>query len=694
MVVNRLTGVSGKVDISTLTDEDFSSMIQAARPYNGGFRDSYQMSLARQWWINLLYYLGIQSLEAPEVLENLDPGMIMQDGGYVANQVMRLVMGNVGRLTSAKIDWSVVPNTPDQEDQDGAKVGQNILDYLGDHLDLAEKRTEIALWLDICGTCYAYHNWDTETGDVRRQYKDPQSGQPIEKKQLNPSQQEWLDEMQLFTEERDGDWDVEVLSGFDVFVPPRFVKLSKMPWIMVRRTMSIDQVWDRWPEKAAEIPPNGSQSASLDQYRNRLATVTKRPGLGLANSRDEDGAVDVDELWIPPSKRCPTGVYIAATGNHIYEAGPHKFAEAGLDMRFPITDFHNIRVPGRHHSMSTVEHLIGPQNEYNRARQQVIAHRDVLSVPQWIAPIGTLSKNVVRNEMGDILEYNPRIGRPELVNPPPLGDAQIVSGQQAQADMQMISSFSDASLGQMPQGARSGNAITLLTERDQTGISPTVAGLEKSFANMGRSLLQLGWKFMQFPRAVAVYGETRQSDIHYFSGSDLNGNCRVSVTPGSMTPKSKAQAMEVIGRMAELGVLNAMDPREKRLILEAIEVGGTDKLFLSLDGNRRRANIENMMYAKPSTDPNFTFPDVNQYDDHEVHFEAHRDWMLTDQYERLDPFTKQMFLAHIAKHEMAVAQMMQAAAMVQGGQGGGGGSPEAKPLGQPSAPNREPVEAG
>lgn len=695
MVTSRLS-TNGAIDVNSLSEHDALSMIQAARPYNGGFRDGYHMSIARQCWINLLYYMGIQSLEVPEILENADPGIIMSDGGYVANHVMRYVMGNAGRLTKAKIDWSVVPNTPDQNDQDGAKVAQNLLDYLHDHLDMTSKRMEICMLLDIMGTCFGYTNWNTETGDVRRHYRDPMSGQPVERSQLTDNQVGWLDELGVYDDEQEGDWDCEVLTPFDVFVPPRFVKLEKMPWAMIRRTMSIDEVWNRWPEKAQQIPPNNNASARLDQYRNRLPTITKRPGLGLANSRDEDGAVDVDELWIPPSKRCPTGLYIAATNNHCYEYGPHKFWEVGLDARFPIVDFHNIRIPTRFHSMSTVEHLIGPQNEYNRARQQVIQHRDVLSVPQWIAPIGTLKGGPIRNEMGDFMEYNPRVGRPELVNPPPLGDAQIVSGSQAQDDMQMIASMSDASLGNMPQGARATTTIQALSERDQTGVAPTVAELERSFARWGRLMMQVGWKFLKYPRAVAIYGESRQSDIHYFRGSDINGNCRVQVVPGSMTPRSKAEAVEMLRLLGEMGMLDPMDPRQKRLAFEAVEVGSTEKLFLMLDGNRRRANIENMMFAKPSPDPEFTFPDVLQYDDHQAHFEAHREFMLTDQFERLDPFSKQMFLAHVAKHEMAVAQMIQAAQMVQSMQGGGpgGGSPQAKPLGKPSPPRHNSENSG
>ena len=54
MVSSRLTS-PGPININELDETDFLGMIQAARPYNGGFRDGYHMSMARQWWINILY---------------------------------------------------------------------------------------------------------------------------------------------------------------------------------------------------------------------------------------------------------------------------------------------------------------------------------------------------------------------------------------------------------------------------------------------------------------------------------------------------------------------------------------------------------------------------------------------------------------------------------------------------------------
>jgi len=683
------------VKSKNLTDEDANAIIEAARPHGMRRRDSTSMALRQQWFINLLNYAGVQNLDVESILENVDPGLLTDKGGYVGNHILRLVMGNVARLSSARVDWSVMPNTPDQVDQEGAKVGQHLLDHLFAHLELGKKRLKICFWLDTTGTCFVYSNWDPRKGEVRKFYYDPISGQPVAKQQLAPGQQPWLDALGAYEEKPDGDHDDEVLSAFDVWLPTRFTELNRMPWVLIRRTYSLEEVFERWEDKVALLPQEESGvSGQYDLYRSRLPSLVRRTGLMFGNTGQDDGAIDVDEFWAPPSKRVPGGLYIAAVRDLILEKGPSPFAEAGVDIKFPLIDFHNIPMPGRFHSMSTVEHLIGPQLEYNRARQQVIQQRDVMSVPQWVAPKGTLSKGMMRNEFGDVMEYNPRIGRPELVQPPALGDPVLVSGEQAKGDLQMISSFSDASLGNMPQGARSGNAVAMLQERDQMGVGPTVVELESGFERWGRHLLVLEWKFAKVPRTIQIYGESRQADIRYFKGSDLNGNTRVRVKAGSMTPKSKAATIELMTQMMTLGVLNPADPREKRMVLEALEVGGSEKLFHLEDGSRRRAKIENLMFFKPDPDPSFAFPDVMIWDDHQAHYEEHLTALNTDEYELLPPLLKMKFQAHLNLHIGAVADMAMATATAQAvgagamGPGGGGGSPQAKPLGKPSPPSQ------
>lgn len=661
-------------------------MFEHVRPNAAGRSSAYHMAMSRTWYTSILWYMGIQSLEARDVIENVDPGLLVQDTGYVANHILRYVSMNVARLTQPKIDWSVTPKTPDQVDRDGAKYAQHLLDHLYDHLDLASKRVEWGLWLKTTGTAFVYANWDSEKGALMRAYFDPFTQQPVQAGQLTPEQKRWLEANKLSRDVKEGDFECEVLSPFQVILPVWCKTLDKMPWCLIRRIMSEEEVWDRWPDVAPDIGPEEATTELAGHFWGKLPTLALRPGLVRPGSTDSDGSIVVDELWIPPSKRMPEGLTAFASEKHLLEHGPHRFAKDGLDLRFPVVDYFNTKIPGRYHGMGDVEHLIGPQRDYNRGRSQVSQHRDVLGIPQWKAPEGCVRRGMLRNELGDVLEYDRTKGTPELVQPPALGEAVNTSVVQSQNDMQIIANASDASMGQMPQGARSGNAVAMLQEKDQMAMGPTVQLQERSCEKLGTHLLTLGHKYMTVPRAITIYGQTFQADVKWFKGTSMNGNTKVRVKAGSMTPRSKAEVFERITQLIGLGVFNVMDPKQVKLILRMLEIGQVETLFTVEDLSRRRAQIENTMFSRPDMAMGQAMPDVNVFDDHQAHYEEHTAFLQTDEFEMLPPLRKKFFEAHIQKHTMAVADAMAAAATVQQAMGGGGGGSEPRQPGKASQP--------
>src|SRR5688572_21903571 len=81
-----------------------------------GGRDPVHQALERQWFRNIAYFLGLQGMTGGE-LEGLlfDPSML-QSSGYTANHIFRIVMGQVSRLSAARPQDDVIPNSPDIED--------------------------------------------------------------------------------------------------------------------------------------------------------------------------------------------------------------------------------------------------------------------------------------------------------------------------------------------------------------------------------------------------------------------------------------------------------------------------------------------------------------------------------------------------------------------------------------------------
>lgn len=675
--------------ITNITDEQALRLLEQTDPMGSRRSSSYYSNMARQWWVNAMYYMGFQPHELPIILNDIDPGILMSDASYTANHIMRMLLTNVARKTQNKPVWSVIPLTPDQPDQDGARVAQIILEHAYDHLDMQATSIRLQLWLEIAGTAFRYANWDKQSGTRHRIYLDPTQQQPtpIDHNGLDQGTIQQLEAAGAYHDLQEGDWEHEVLSPFQVIVCPTFSTLDKQPYLRIDRMVPVHEVWNRWPDKAKDMSDNAMFAYGRVDFFARLATVTTRLGQWAGGSEPVEGA-RLRELWIPPSGQVPEGRTIMAVGQTIVMNEPHVFKAQGMDKVWPVVDYHCIPVPGRFHSMSTCEHLIASQRDYNRGRAQMVAQRDAY-VPQWLAPKGALSGQPLRNEFGDVWEYEATHGKPELAPAPPLNQSALQSVEAARQDMQVIAAQSDATQAQNPAGVRSAVALRMLQEADQQVIGPAISSIESGDRRYGELLLQLAWRNMSLPRAIALVGESRQSDIHWFTGTDIRGNTRVRVVPGSAMPRSRAAAMSVVMDMVQMGALNpATSTKDRRLVWKTLELGDTDYAFQLEDATRRRARIENMMIARPSAADDRRVPEVDPDDDQQAHLEEHILFKQTDEYERLPPIRKMIMNAHIQMHHQFVAQMVQATvAMQQASAGPAAGSAPKQPgkASQPAA---------
>lgn len=679
--------------VGKVSNEDALALIISRAEMVENGRHPMLMTLHRQWFMNNCYFLGLQAHQPSEFLANLDPAVFLSadNNDYVANHIYRVVLGQVSRLSNARPDVDVIPKSPDMDDQEGARVGQFFLDHYEDVFNMRAVRRQLATWNTICGTSFVRTDFNPRAGDKILSFRDPFSGQTVAMENLNPEEQEFLKQVSGGVDEsKSGEIELEVLSPFQVIVPPDYPDERDMPWMLIQHFRSLDWCWDQFGDKAAEIETEEFVAAHEHSYLRKLHTLINRYGFTISGRQGyASESVVIYELWIPPSARLPKGLHVIATKKRVLLNEPHPYAAVGLKRRFPIRKFTYCDMPGRYWGISLVEQLIGPQLEYNRARSQVIAQRDILATPQWLAPIGSelVSR---RNEYGDFWEYNSRNGKPELQNPPSLSTFHMDTIERALLDMQTISAQSEASQAQVPEGVRSGVAIRALQEKDLAVIGPTIENLEDGFKAVYEGLLELTWKFVTTEKSIRMYGESRQADIAVFKGSQLNGNVFVRIRPGSMMPKSKAETMQVLIDLQTAGVLNAaMNPKHAKLILQALEIGGIDNFFLEEALDRRRADLENQMFLRPQIDPMTgepqPFPAVNDHDDDAVHIERHTIFKKTDAYELLPPARKMALDAHIMFHEQKLAALVQANLALSAPAGGGGGSPP-RETGKPSPP--------
>lgn len=685
-------------------------LLHAHTPTGMAVKDPTHIQLQRQWFQAIAYAAGYTNrFYGQPYNEDYMFEEAFQNAYYSANHIGRMVRGEVARLTRARPSMEVVPNSSEQRDVYGARAAQQVADWLYYDSDAEERRDDLALWLACCGTAFDFHGWEPRFGEKRTVFTSPYDGSRKNEDQLSTDELSFYQSLGEDSREelRDGDFDNETLSAFQVRVPlgPSMTHLDKMPWVCFTRLMSLDEIWDRWPAKAKDINEEEAMMPPIAGYYWRhLCTLFSAIGnLNLSRGQSYLEGIEVCYYIRPPSERFPKGIYVVGIESQdlLLENGPHPYETQGVKMRFPLTDYHHTKVAGRYWSKGIVEDLQGPQEDYNIGRQQEIVQRHHHSKRQWLA---ARRANLTSRELtgATLMEYDSQYGGgpPMPVDPSPMSQ-QIAQGREAALnDMQTLAAQSEASQGQVPEGVRSGVALQSLQQRDEMVTVGTHGRMERSFQRSMRARLMLFSKFVKAERRIEIYGEGRQADLVYLRGEDIANNTRLRIMPGSMFPRSKAQQQALFLDAVQAGVFDHPDPELRRYALQVLEMGALQTVFTEIDGHSRRANQENDRFERGRP----PFPDVDEDDDHLAHMRRHMILKVSDTYEKMSQVRKLAFDRHLALHRQYYAQIAMAPMMMQGmqaaQQGGVPGQPQQqgsppRELGKPSPPKaqqRQPQE--
>jgi len=661
-------------------------------------KDTIHTSLERLWFECVTAYAGNATESLVDIFAAPDSAALLArtsgDDRYQVNLIAALVLRQVARLCASKGRYTTLPRSSDFRDVRAAKVGDHLLSYWHDRLNMDAVRRDAAFWSVICGTGFVYTDWDARAGTKKRRYIDPMDGTVFQEQDVPEKFRPMYEALGAYDDEPEGEIVGEALGPFQVLMPTRYPQLDQSPWIVIEHVRSMEWLWEHYPDKAKDIRPENFTDTKVSTWWRKLSGVVLGRGAVVPGaSAYHDEAVVVREFWRPPSRMVEKGARIVVCDQMLLENAPHPAYEGKVEDRYPVKMLRYSNVPGRLHGMGMVEHLLSSQRDYNRARSQLDRQRDQLSVAQWMAPKGN-GLRTLRNNYGDLWEYEQN-KRPERLDPPQISTAHLASLDHNLNDMRWVSSQSEVTQGSTIPGVRSGTAIRQLQERDAETMGIAYEEHQAAMQATARRILSLTAANMSKPRAVVIYGAAQAVDIEYFVGEDLRGNNTVVVQPGSMQPKSKALAREDAMDLMSVGALDPQDPTHARRIFQALDVGDMDATFTDHDQNERRAGIENDLIARPQIDEVTGRPqpppDVMDYDDHQVHIQTHIRWLQTDEGDAADPAIKQVMLAHLQKHYRLAAMQAMALAQAQGA-GQPQGSPP-KETGQPSPPKRSSSSA-
>ena len=182
---------------------------------------------------------------------------------------------------------------------------------------------------------------------------------------------------------------------------------------------------------------------------------------------------------------------------------------------------------------------------------------NLVAIGQWLEPEGSLDEDVeLDNSPGSIFRYRPGSGKPEPVSFPNLPASFENEIQTLLNEFTAISGVSELSrYSQAPSGVKSGVALSIANEQDNTRISNTASNLAQCIKLMGKQWLRLYRQFVQEPRVLRTVGRDKDVEVSDWTVSQLKSD-DVIIENSSALAETPAQRRQMVFDMLTAGLFN------------------------------------------------------------------------------------------------------------------------------------------
>lgn len=658
----------------------------------------------RVWFRNILYYIGEQWLEW---LVGSSSFRRITASDWQTTPVTNIIRDNVRSMKALILNKDfmvkVWPNSMESEDKDAAKMGEFLLRHMDAENDeeFVDETEKIAVWTILCGLglmrtfpVIGDHEWGM----------DP-DGTPAGKSKVCST-----------------NW-----SPFNFAVSPFGDDLRSKEYIGIKSLKSREWVEDTFhiilqrQEEEAQIINYERKLAKL------VSAVSPWKGQDIEDmsefvTPDED-LVLVKELEFRPHSKLPLGRFVGTCGTQVlwdHNRLPIKVNED--NWYYTITDYKYHYVPGRYFPDSATDDLISPQNIINEIDQDVAMNRKSLARPIVIL---SSEANIQRaTKWGQhllVIKYDALTSggqAPKIQGGVPypntvLEERAIHRGaaQDAAGDPKNVLR------GSAPSGQASGIMVDILRDAAEQGHFPDILRFYRSHKRTYRKRLLLAAELYTDERMLKISGKGHGVEVRAFKAADLRGNTDVRLELSSGIASTRVGQTQMLLQLTEAGFFSSqsdIDPEFRDELLKRMGLSGfKDRLNVDVE----RALNENQMMAhttdegmidvpllteegmrnvpivgqifitvgptQPAMDPQTGQPMVDPmtgqpmpgeptvlsddplfvFDNHAVHYEVHRKFVLSSEFQALPLIVQEIAIAHANEHktamELAIAEQEQ-----------------------------------
>ncbi|MGN0163775.1 MAG: hypothetical protein ACI4EA_09420, partial [Candidatus Ornithomonoglobus sp.] len=573
------------------------------------------------------------------------------------NQIAPLIETRIANLKKINYAMRVKPRTNELDDYAKADVSTAILQHTQDVTDFNKKKDTAIWWNELCGSCFWLSWWDTSKGELYAT-EDIVS--------LDADGVERHEEKAYYQ----GDIDYGLLTPFEVYPESIFKQtVEAQRSIILEQVKTVDEIYDLYGIKV--------QGSSVETFS--LTPVGSGGGMGYENTvmtlghRTMDDAEKVITYFERPSKHLPHGKMIIIVGTeHIVYYGDLPYS------RIPIVQMICREMPGQFFGKSVIEDLIPRQRAFNGCLNRIHEYIKRISLGNLMVAEGSVNIDEYADnglQPGEMLEYKDGYNPPQPMQNAALPNEIMTERYNLKNDMEYVAGTSQLMVnGATPSGVNSGKAIENLIDIDSTRLSLTGDYIRSSVRDLAILWLEIYKRYATTDRVLKYVGSNDLGKAEIWSNEDINSFDVEYTTENELLNSEENQREQFIEayRMGAFTDDNGNIPaRVKRKMIEAMKVGQYEEI-MSLDMLQiQSAQNENTLFEEG------VVPEVNDFDDHEIHIDEHMRYVLQMKFKILKlkkPEYAKALEDHLNQHKQMQqnsqqGQMLQAM-LAQAQQGG------------------------
>lgn len=532
---------------------------------------------------------------------------------------------------------SVVPNSNDEDDINGANAGNRFMQHFWRIAEMKKKNRRLGGWVHSTGNGFLVDRWDRDAGP---EVVDRKTGEIAHA----------------------GDVSLDVWSPFELLVPNAMIPdIQDSPWIILRR-------WRFLSYLASNFKKGKDVVAEED---NISQTTSLIDGVAGQTAEGEPGAW-LNELYIKPCAEFPRGKFIVAANGIVLEELNFAFEE------YPITHFKDIEFPGCFWGFATMDSAIPLQTIWNETLTSLYQFTKIMAKGKWLFPRGINAEEDPNNEHGEVIHYDSVLGKkPEHVDVKGLPANVENLLMLLKRSLEDVFSQHEVSQGTNKSDIRSGDMVGRLREQDVIGgLVGTHAIYEESLEKTMSRVLRRVQTGYTAERMIKIFGKDGDFEVEAFQGADLKNNTDVHVVRQSSIADSRLDREQQVITRYQAGLYgDPLDPEVRRHVMRMLDDAVIKDIYSDTIADETYAKFENRIMMEGKGDTQVL---VNPFDNHVTHKKEHNKWRKSMEYQKLKLTNFEQwvrinmgFEEHQAVHDEYIAEQqklqMQQMMLMKGG---------------------------